>query len=224
VEQNITDVTVSPTTRSRDTCGAVAASRAAGAVGCGGFLMLADQRGADTFPMRLICYATLTAAIAWLVLSGIHGASEKRENDRVLLEMDSLFVHLDELRGGAAVTMYSALPSPGASVLAALHLPEDTRYIAFGSYPETDGYDPGGELGEPFARIAYLSTDSLGLHSWALEGDVMFGAVNSRGGKLFPPVETLVIEGGGKTELLFTMAFNPISGEYWVLVECVDSP
>jgi len=185
-------------------------------------MMLADERGVDTFPMRLVCYATLTAAIAWLVLSGLQNAGESRANDELLLEMEELFMRLDGIYGGDAAPMYSALPSPGASVLATLHLPADTRYIAFGTDPEADGYDPGGEMCWSAARTAYLSTDSLGLRSWALGHHVRFGSLLCVDGQLLPPVEPVVIEGGGEVVLRFTMAFDLLRKEYWVLVELVQ--
>ena len=123
--------------------------------------MLADQRGVDTFPMRLICYATLTAAIAWIAISGLQDTGDRRANDRILLEMDSLFAQRDGMWGGDAAPMDSALYSPGASVLVRLHQPDDTGYLAFGTDPGAGGNDIFS-VQEGTDGIAYLFTDSLG--------------------------------------------------------------
>lgn len=178
--------------------------------------MLRDQRGADTAPMRLVCYATLTAAVVWLAASGLQNAAERRADDKAALDMASLFARLDGIWGGDAIQFYSALPSPGASVQVSLALPPDTKYIAFGADPGVGLLSPRDVSG---CGSAFLSAGGLGLRAWSLGHPASFGAARIRDGQLLPPEAPLVVEGGGEVALRFTLAFDPVEARYWLLCE-----
>ena len=184
--------------------------------------LVVDKKGATFIPMRVMISIVLAAIIVAIAYVGLHNAMKEKEVSNVKKQCEELVAMLSTMvKSGDARNVENPFDSPGDTREYNFSLPSSLVYIGFGvdPDPDNDGVLESGLTYEGnciFYRIEGRSKEVI----W-LEESIKFREGKYENGIwILREPEGYIIDGGGKTTLIFELIEK--KGEKYILIHAED--